>query len=138
MFVYEKNKMLSIREILRLIETNDFIPVLYHGTCIENAKSLIKNGWSPRSGSMGGNMGQSKYLYLTTDPEDAMWFANEKGCDTVISLHNVPKNFLIVDPEDGTYDTVDEELNSKHGFPGKVALTKYLGSEHFKLFKGEE
>jgi hypothetical protein len=36
-------------------ENNERKLTLYHGTCLENAKKLIKNGWSPRSGCSGSN-----------------------------------------------------------------------------------
>ena len=77
---------MKMREIMRLIEGTGVAPVLYHGTCPDNAASLVQNGWTPRSGSQGGNMGQTRYLYLTTGREDALWFADQKGCDTVVVL----------------------------------------------------
>lgn len=80
-------------------------------------------------------MGQNRYLYLTTGYEDALRFANQKGSDTVVKVIDVPLSYLTVDPEDGSYDTVEQELNSPHGLPGKVALTNPLGPEHFKLSK---
>lgn len=122
-----------MREIIEICETASVIPVLYHGTSRESAENLIKNGWTPRSGTTGGNAGQSRYLYLTNEPENALWFAQEKGEETVISLINVPISFLKVDPEDGTYDTVEEELSKKHGIPGTVVIFKSLGPEHFKI-----
>ncbi len=106
---------------------------LFHGTCSD---VLTKTGWSPGSGQQGGNMGQTRYLYLTSAPEDALWFAEEKGCSTVLVVRDVPAEYLIVDPEDGTYDTIEDELSSPHGFPGKVALTHALGAEHFSVFTG--
>ncbi len=114
----------------RIIEDEHTI-TLYHGTCPANAKELRTNGWEPNSGVMGGNMGQKRYLYLTTDPEDAMWFANERGCDTVMKV-TVPRNALIVDPEDGIADTVEDELNHASGLPGKVALTRAVGPDAFE------
>jgi len=120
---------------MRLHEIEQIIPVLYHGTCPENARQIIENGWKPHSGSKGSNMGQTRYLYLTTDPEDARWFANEKGCDTILMVLKVPLDFLIVDPEDGIGDTVEDEINNKHGLPGKLALTKALSKDHFRIFE---
>ncbi len=105
---------------------------LYHGTCSENGQALCKAGWTPRAGMMGGNMGQTRYLYLSTEIEDALWFANQKGCSTVISVE-VPINSLRVDPEDGISDTVEEEMNLPHGMPGKLILTKPLGPTSFKI-----
>ena len=123
-----------LKIITKLTEDVKLAPILYHGTCSENAQSLVEKGWQPRSGMQGGNMGQPRYLYLSTGYEDALWFANEKGCDTVVELHNVPVDHLIVDPEDGYYASVEEELKSTP-FPGKVALTKSLSADHFKMRK---
>lgn len=110
---------------------------LYHGTCPESAAVLLEDGWTPNSGSVGGNVGQAKYLYLTTEPGDARWFANEKGCDTILMLRDVPVSVLAVDPEDGTEDTVREELNKSTGLPGKVVLTKPLAANHFSVLMGK-
>ena len=111
------------------------VPVLYHGTCEEYSDRLLKYGWSPR-GIIGGNGGQGRYLYLSTGYEDALWFAQEKGCSVVLAVRNVPIDYLIVDPEDGISDTVEQELSTSKNFPGKVALTRPLGSDHFELCKG--
>ncbi len=112
-------------------------PTLYHGTCRENAEVILKNGWAPNQVSQGGNMGQSKCLYLSTQPEDAEWFANEKGCDTVIEVRNVPMSSLAVDPEDGTGETLEEELSNKLGLPGKVVVTKSLDKSHFRIYSNK-
>jgi len=106
---------------------------LYHGTCSEFAKILLANGWQPGTAISGANMGQSRYLYLTTDPDDALWFAQEKGCDTVLKVSNVPISILKVDPEDGVGDNVYDELNSKRGLPGKVVATSPLSKDHFSV-----
>ena len=106
---------------------------LYHGTCPESAKNFLANGWQPRTTGAGANMGQSQYLYLTTEPDDALWFAQEKGCNTVLKVSNVPMSILKVDPEDGVGDTVYDELNSSSGAPGKVVAIRPLGKEHFSL-----
>lgn len=116
-----------------LLENTRNVPKLFHGTCEQNAESLIMNGWKPYSGFIGGNLGQTKYLYLSTGYDDALWFANEKGCNTVVELINVPLDCIIVDPEDGSSDTVEEELSEKCGLPGKVALIKPLSAEHFQI-----
>lgn len=108
-------------------------PTLYHGTCEEQAAALLQNGWQPNRSSRGGNMGQPRFLYLSTGFEDALWFAQEKGCDSVLEVGNVPLDHLQVDPEDGTGDTLDQELNLSHGLPGKVVLIRPLGPEHFRL-----
>lgn len=104
---------------------------LYHGTTPENAESLLSEGWTPSSGHVGRNCDQARFLYLSTAYDDALWFANEKGSDTVLALVDVPLHLLEVDPEDGTYDTVDEELEEKGGLPGKVVLTGALSTDHF-------
>ena len=111
------------------------VPVLYHGTCEDNAAHLIQHGWHPHSGTSGGNQGQTRYLYLSTDREDALWFAQEKGCDTVLAVRNIPLDCLIVDPEDGIGDSVEAEMNLPHGLPGKLALTKPLAASHFQVAK---
>lgn len=105
--------------------------VLYHGTSVGSAESLLKHGWTPNSGFTGGNGGQTRYLYLTNEPENARWFANEKGEDTVLKVL-VPISSLIVDPEDGIEDTVLEELNHKVGY---VSLFKPLGAEAFSIYE---
>lgn len=120
-----------MREFINIIEGSGMI-TLYHGTCRANAESLCDKGWAPGSGSPGANQGQSRYLYLTTGIEDAEWFANEKGCSTVLSV-TVPLASLIVDPEDGVGDTVAAEINSPHGLPGKLALTRAVGPEAFRI-----
>lgn len=122
-----------MREFMKLVESADVITV-YHGTCAPNAQNLCANGWAPNSGGVGGNGGQARYLYLTTGIEDAEWFANEKGCTTVLAV-TVPMAFLIVDPEDGMSDTLEDEINNSMGLPGKVALTKPIGPEAFKVVK---
>ncbi|VVC05800.1 Uncharacterised protein [uncultured archaeon] len=110
------------------------IPILYHGTSKENARKLSKYGFQPRKISPEENQGQSKYLYLTTSPENAEWFANEKGENTVLEVRNIPYSTLKVDPEDGISDTVEKELYLPYDLPGNVALTRPLGPEHFRLF----
>jgi hypothetical protein len=111
----------------------DVVPILYHGTCSDSAEALCTEGWSPSTGRSGGNAGQRRYLYLSTGIEDARWFANEKGCDSVLAVKNVPHSSLIVDPDDGASENLDEELSQAYNLPGKVALTRSLGPEHFRL-----
>jgi len=123
----------DIRKWLRLVENIETVPVLYHGTCADNAEALTLQGWYPKSGGIGGNMGQARYLYLSTEHDDALWFAQEKGCDAVVIVRNIPISYLIVDPEDGTEDSVKKELNLTHGIPGKLALTKPLSAAHFEF-----
>lgn len=125
--------MRNMRDIMQIVEGAGIAPVLYHGTCPENAEAILQNGWAPRPGrQMGPNGGQPHYLYLSTDPEDARWFAQERGCDTVIEVHGVPLDCLKVDPEDGTGDTLEDELNLSHGLPSKVVLVRALSASHFR------
>lgn len=107
--------------------------VLYHGTTPESAEALLRDGWRPGVAPRGANMGQSRYLYLTTGYEDALWFAEQKGCDTVLEVRDIPRDSLAVDPEDGIGETVDEEISNPHGLPGKLVLTRPLGPEHFSV-----
>lgn len=106
---------------------------LYHGTTPEAAEALALNGWRPNVAAPGANQGQSRYLYLSTHYEDALWFAEQKGSDVVVRLENVPVGMLAVDPEDGTGDTVEAEISSPHGLPGKLVLTRPLAAEHFTV-----
>lgn len=117
----------------KVVESAETVTV-YHGTCSGNAASLCANGWVPNSGAVGGNQGQARFLYLSTGVEDAEWFANEKGCTTVLAV-TVPMAYLIVDPEDGIGDTLEDEINNPMGLPGKVALTRPVGPEAFKVVK---
>jgi hypothetical protein len=108
---------------------------LYHGTCPGSAKSLVENGWQPFSGMQGANMGYQGYLYLTDDPDDARWFAEQKGCKTVVVVRDVPIEYLIVDPDDAVTENVQEEyeLSRTYKLPLKLALIKALPAEHFSV-----
>jgi hypothetical protein len=79
----------------------------------------------------GANQGQSRYLYLSSGYEDALWFAQQKGCETVLAVRDVPWDALRVDPEDGGYDRLADELAGHHGLPGKVILVNPLPASHF-------
>lgn len=109
---------------------------LYHGTSLENAKLFLENGWQPNKISKGANQGQTKYLYLTNEPLDALWFAQEKGESSILEV-TVPINYLIVDPEDGVGESVDEELKISHRLktPAKLALFKELRYTNFQLIE---
>lgn len=111
---------------------------LYHGTSKENGEKLITNGWFPNSGNIGGNLGTPKYLYLTSDIDDAIWFANEKGENTIIEIKDIPIDFLKPDPDDEAGYTMNDLLNrinskSKYKIPSKFILTKALDSSHFNI-----
>ena len=112
---------------------------LYHGTSHASAAALQANGWQPRAGSQGGNMGNPAYLYLTSGWEDAQWFANEKGESAIVQLRDVPLAFLRPDPEDEAGFTMAELLEriaeEPDGMPSKFILTKPLPASHFVFFK---
>ncbi len=74
--------------------------------------------------------------YLSSEPEDALWFAEEKGCDTVIEIINIPIDFLRPDPEDEAGFTMKELLDriDTNGFPAKFILTRPLDNTHFKIY----
>jgi len=110
---------------------------LYHGTCDENAKNLVENGWYPINTTFGGNMGNPKYLYLSSAPEDALWFAEEKGCNTIVQIVDIPIDYLRPDPEDEAGFTMKELLNriDTSKFPAKFILTIPLNNSHFKIYK---
>lgn len=111
---------------------------LYHGTCEANADILINKGWIPRECMVGANCGNSKYLYLTTEPENAMWFANENGCDSIVKLSNIPLEYLRPDPEDESGFTMDDLLNrlidSNYNLPANFVLTRPLDSSYFSKY----
>ena len=135
-----KESVYTIEDIIewkRYTSSGEETITLYHGTCPENGEALCKNGWVPRQSSMGGNMGQPRYLYLSTGKEDALWYAEEKGCNTLVEVKDVPLRYLKVDPEDGTSDTLEEELHKKSGLPGKVVLTRPLPAEHFRIINAK-
>jgi len=103
----------------------------------KNAEYLLLNGWQPRSGEYGSNMGQSKYLYVTTGAEDALWYAEEKGCNTILIIENLPLEYLKPDPEDEAGYTMKELLNTiieKPNFPRKFVIIKPLDKHYFKLY----
>ena len=114
---------------------------LYHGTSAFSASLLCENGWIPSSYGMGANGGQSRYLYLTSMEEDALWFAEEKGESSIVVIEDIPISYLIFDPEDGDYDrevygtVVNAVASIKNGLmhPIKLTLTKPLGASHFEL-----
>jgi hypothetical protein len=108
---------------------------LYHGTSADSGNALVANGWGPNLWASGGNCGSSRYLHCTTGPEDALWFAEEKGESTLIEIREVALAALIVDPDDGTGDNVLDELAiaARTGLPAKLALKHPLAAVHFHL-----
>ncbi len=119
-----------------LFETLNRKLTLYHGTCKENANNLVENGWKP-SNRIGSNLGQGKYLYLSSEWEDALWFAQEKGCNTVVEVKDVPIEFLRPDPEDEAGFSINDLLKriDETGFPAKFALHQELDSKYFRIYK---
>jgi len=118
-------------------ESLDNTITLYHGTCLTNGENLTENGWKPINKSYGGNMGNPNYLYLTSESEDALWFAEENGCNTIIVVKNIPISFLRPDPEDEAGFTMNDLLGRMNGdgLPSKFILTKELDSIHFEILK---
>lgn len=119
-----------------LFETLNRKLTLYHGTCKENANNLVENGWKPSSRT-GSNLEQGKYLYLSSESEDALWFAQEKGCDTVVQVKDIPIEFLRPDTEDEAGFSINDLLKriDETGFPAKFALHQELDSKYFRIYK---
>lgn len=131
-----RESMESTPGILRLEKSLGLVR-LYHGTTRAAADILLRDGWKPGSGSVGGQMGQNRYLYLTTTPENALWYAQEKGDEVVLEIRaDIGPTTLRVDPEDGTYDTVEEELAGKGGMPGNVVAITDIRPESIREYKG--
>lgn len=103
--------------------------ILYHGTTRESAEILMKNGWKPDSWTQGNHCGQTKFLYLTNEPENALWYSQEKGecivLDVIVDIED-----LKVDPEDGICDLLEDELKLD---VGNVVLTKSLMASNFSI-----
>lgn len=108
---------------------------LFHGTCMHNAERMIEFGWKANSVSAGANQGQTRYLYLSSGIEDARWFAEEKGCDVVIKISNIPIDYLKPDPEDEAGFTMDDLLSriDRGVIPSKFVLIKDLPKENFEI-----
>lgn len=64
-------------------------------------------------------------------PENALWFSEQKGDNTIIEV-SVEESEIIVDPEDGVSDTVQDELSL--GLPRSVALKVAIPFNRFSLF----
>ncbi|MCE6957732.1 hypothetical protein LAZ40_01485 [Cereibacter sphaeroides] len=107
------------------------IPVLYHGTTPEAAAALLRDGWRPHAGSVGGNCGQTRFLYLTNDPLNALWFSEEKGARCVLAVTGLAPGDLKVDPEDGIGETVTDEVSGD--LPGSVVLWRPVCPQAFSL-----
>ena len=94
---------------------------LYHGTSEASAARLLAEGWTPNSAPPGNQCGDPRFLYLTDEPADALWFANEKGSDVVLEIE-VESSHLMVDPDDGMQETVKAELASE--WPAKLVISR--------------
>ena len=125
--------MKTFLEYITEANSESKIYVLYHGTTTASAENLLKNGWRPDSWCQGNQCGQTKYLYLTNEPENAEWYAQEKDSGVVLKVL-VDKNNLKVDPEDGTADNIEDELSLKYGLPGSVVAVGPIPKENFSYF----
>lgn len=133
---FTSERLQKLAGLLTEADAHESMPgkvTLYHGTTPSSAESLMSNGWEPGSGYMGGQMGQTRHLYLTSFPENASWYAEEKGSTTVLAV-DVNKSDLIVDPEDGVGDTLDDEWNmTQHKMPANFALKNSLPGSAFRM-----
>ena len=110
-------------------------PILYHGTTVENAGELLRNGWKPNNACVGANNGRPEYLYLSTNPVDAEFYGymNDEHRAVVLKVTDVPLAALAVDPQDSQRSTVEQELADAANFPGRVVLTAPISASHFSL-----
>lgn len=118
------------------------IPLLYHGTCLENAKSLMKNGFDPSNPwDPSANCGRPGLLYVTDVPDNALWFAENIGCHTVVEIRGISEKDLIVDPDDGRSesDKVEDELAyaKMHHMPAYLAIRSRVTPEKFSIYNGK-
>lgn len=99
---------------------------LFHGTTRQRADVLLRDGKAGFA-PIGANQGRSSLLYLTTHPENALLFSQQSG-DAVVLRVTVPASSLRMDPEDGVYQTVLEELQSAaaSGVPASIAVQEQL------------
>lgn len=105
---------------------------LYHGTGMENAENLMRDGFNPERYVTGSNGGRRGHLYLTDDPENARWYA-ERADNGVVLKIRVRAEDLIVDPEDGTHEDVTGELMSE--LPASLATRTMIMGHHFRVFE---
>jgi hypothetical protein len=105
---------------------------LYHGTSEASASVFLADGWQPSSGTAGANQGDPRYLYLTNIPENALWFAEEGGGDVVLEI-KIDTAALIVDPEDGIGETVEQEIEitERNGLPALLAAKHAIPADAF-------
>ena len=140
--IYKKNAYSAIqwaKEYKEMQKNNEII--LYHGTTENSANSLIEKGWQPNQHSSGNHCGQSKYLYLTNEPENALWYSEEKGEHVVLSI-KIPLSSLKVDPEDGIENTIEKECKNDVGhvvsfkdIPANSFQFHHLTQKNHPIFK---
>jgi hypothetical protein len=111
---------------------------LYHGTNEYWAEQLLKNGFNPDRKILGANQGKWGYLYLTTDHHNAAWFAEQNGGKSILEI-TIPVENIIVDPEDGVGETVEDEFeySQKYHMPGNFATNKPISSNNIKIFNND-
>lgn len=125
------NKIKRFSQFLK--ESNQETFTMYHGTSVEGERLLLANGWKPNQVLMGGQQGNPSYLYVSTTPEGAEWYAADKGNGgSVLVIKNIPKSFLGIDPEDHMYTDLDKELENNSQF----TIRKSLGPQHFSKYDG--
>lgn len=131
----------QVEEFFGRAASDDTPPALYHGTCAGSAKVFLEKGWQPNSGPRGSNMGQPRYLYVSTGVEDAAWFAEEKGCDTVVQITGVPWSALRPDPEDAMDSNrpAKEEVAAamRLRLPAKLVITQPVDAAQFQVVRGK-
>ena len=131
-------------QLLKRTLTESKIPsqvYLYHGTTKDTAVHLSKTGWKTGDSIVGANAGNPRLLYLTTTIDNARWYAEENGGDTVIRVKLNTKD-LIFDPEDGNPDLFDysidvaiEKLMKDKNTIANFATSKPIPSKNIKIIK---
>ena len=113
--------------------------VLYHGTTEESAVAISRDGWKPGDSKRGANFGQNRYLYCTTDPQNALWFANENSGESILKIEARVKH-LIVDPEDGAGEHVLEEalISLANGLPANFATTHEVSASSISILSQDK
>jgi hypothetical protein len=132
----------SYNDYINENSNSDKVITLYHGTNKPHADLLLKNGWRPNKVSSGSQQGQTQYLYLTTEYEDALWFANAKDSDIVLKV-KVPLKYLKFDPEDGDGDmygydiekALEQMKNTPYPMPIKLVSYKDIPKENISIHK---
>ena len=103
---------------------------LYHGTSASNAADLLEHGFDPARWRAGPNCGRRGLLYLTSDAENARWYAQRHDDGVVLALR-VRAGDLIVDPEDGVGETVEEEMAGP--LPACLATRRRISPESISV-----